>query len=72
MARTTKADNQLSFGLIITDPEAHRIQAMRQPRKCLSCSKTFNSTGPGHRICSPCKDLDVWTSPNEFSVAVSF
>ncbi len=24
-------------------------------RVCLSCEKKFNSSGPGNRICAPCK-----------------
>lgn len=63
---------QLSFGLIITDPEKHRIVSQHRPRRCLSCDRQFASSGPGNRICSPCKDLDVWSSPNEFSVSASF
>lgn len=26
-----------------------------QPRRCLGCGETFDSTGPGHRICNPCR-----------------
>jgi hypothetical protein len=51
---------QLSFGLVITDPQAYRIEAQRKSRKCLSCSDQFLSIGPGNRICLPCKDLDAW------------
>jgi hypothetical protein len=51
---------QMSFGLIITDPQAYRIQSMQKGRKCLSCSQTFQSAGPGNRICNTCKDRDVW------------
>ena len=62
---------QFTLGLLILDPEKHRIQAMRKARKCLSCSREFASSGPGNRICLPCKDLDGWKSPNEFSLAVN-
>lgn len=69
MARTKNAQTaQLSFGLIITDPQAHRIEAMRQTRRCLSCGDDFASHGPGNRICSSCKDLDGWKAGvTEFS-----
>src|SRR4051794_34333255 len=63
---------QLSFDIAVIDPEAHRVQVARKPRKCLCCGGTFNSAHAGHRICSSCKELDIWSSPNEFSVAVSF
>jgi hypothetical protein len=63
---------QLSFGLIITDPQAHHLQAQRKTRKCLSCDAAFASTGPGNRVCSSCKSLDAWTSPAEFTVAAAF
>jgi hypothetical protein len=59
---------QLDFGLIITDPEAHRLEMKKKGRTCLSCSQTFQSTGPGNRICSPCKELEAWTCPAAFSV----
>jgi hypothetical protein len=62
---------QLSFGLLITDPQAHRLQAMQKERKCLSCSRQFRSHGPGNRICSPCKDLDSWKAGSVEFVTVS-
>lgn len=64
-------NQQLDFGLIITDPQAHRIQSMRKTRRCLSCSDNFASTGPGNRICSPCKDLDAWKAGVTEFVTVS-
>ena len=67
-----KAQQQLDFGLLILDPEAHRVEAARKQRRCLSCERQFSSTGPGNRICSPCKSLESWTSPNEFSLAAAF
>jgi hypothetical protein len=63
---------QLSFGLIVTDPQAHRIEAMRKTRKCLHCSNDFLSAGPGNRICRPCKSRDVWSMPNDFSIHAAF
>lgn len=64
---------QLSFGLIVTDPAAYRAQAAQKPRKCLSCSTEFKSTGPGNRICTRCKGLDHFTcSPSEFSLHCAF
>jgi hypothetical protein len=63
---------QLDFGLLILDPQAYRIEAQRKARRCLSCDDYFASTGPGNRICLPCKSLDGWTSPAEFSVCASF
>jgi hypothetical protein len=63
MARAKHAQiEQLSFGLIVTDPDRHRVEAMRRTRRCLCCSDQFNSHGPGNRICEPCKDLDGWKS----------
>ena len=65
--------DQLDFGLIVTDPDAHRAQAARKQRKCLSCSKSFKSTGPGNRICVRCKGLDAFTSaPSAFTVHAAF
>lgn len=63
--------DQLSFGLIVTDPMAFRLQAMQKTRRCLACSDDFASTGPGNRICGRCKSLEAWTSPDEFSVVSS-
>lgn len=63
------AHQQLSFGLVITDPQAHRIQAQRKTRRCLGCLEDFASSGPGNRICSPCRDLDGWKAGvTEFSI----
>ncbi len=68
MARSTTQTAQLTFGLLILDPEAHRIQSMHQTRRCLSCGDDFASHGPGNRICLPCKDLDGWKAGvSEFS-----
>ena len=39
----TMAD-QLTFGLLILDPQAHRILSMRKERKCLSCLHFFPSS----------------------------
>jgi hypothetical protein len=63
--------DQLSFGLIVTDPQAYRIQAMRQSRRCLSCDRQFSSHGPGNRICLLCKDLDGWKAGVTEFVTVS-
>jgi hypothetical protein len=57
-----KASAQLDFGLIVTDPQAHRIVSMRKQRKCLNCQEQFSSHGPGNRVCGPCKDLEGWKS----------
>jgi hypothetical protein len=47
--------------------------ALTTPRRCLHCTRDFPSTGPGHRICSPCKSLEVFTSsPSSFSIHASF
>jgi hypothetical protein len=53
---------QLDFGLLVLDPDQHRIESTKKPRKCLSCEKQFKSHGPGNRICSSCKSLSAWTS----------
>jgi hypothetical protein len=68
MARST---DQLTFGLIVLDPDAHRLQEQHKTRRCLSCSDEFASHGPGNRICSPCKALVAWSTPNDFSVATT-
>jgi hypothetical protein len=61
---------QLTFGLIVLDPEQHRLQAMCKPRRCLSCSSSFPSTGPGNRICTRCRSSELFTcSPVEYSIA---
>ncbi|UEM08238.1 hypothetical protein JL101_036465 (plasmid) [Skermanella rosea] len=69
MARRPAAAAQLDFGLIVTDPEAARIEAARKTRKCLSCGHGFASEGPGNRICKPCKGLEVFHSaPDSFAL----
>jgi hypothetical protein len=61
---------QLTSGLIITDPAA---QLARKDRRCLSCSGMFASNAPGNRICRGCKSTEVFqSSPNSFSVHASF
>jgi hypothetical protein len=72
MSKSKQQPAQFSFGLLILDPQAHRIQSQHKTRRCLSCSNTFASAGPGNRICGACKALDAWTSPAEFSVHASF
>jgi hypothetical protein len=69
MARSTA---QLSFGLLILDPDAHRLQEQYRTRRCLSCAEDFASTHAGNRICGDCKSLAVWGTPNDFSVSASF
>lgn len=71
MAKKLQAD-QLTFGLLILDPDAHRIQSMRKGRKCLSCGDQFNSTHAGNRICGDCKESVLWDSPTEFSTSAAF
>lgn len=34
-----------------TEPNSDEVK----PRTCLKCGRTFNSAGPGNRICSPCR-----------------
>jgi hypothetical protein len=63
---------QLSFGLIITDPQAHRHASQRKLRDCLSCHRAFLSEGPGNRVCSTCKNRDAWSGPTAFTVVASF
>lgn len=52
---------------------ASAAAARRKDRKCLSCGDSFPSEHAGHRICSPCKDLEIFaSSPSSFSVHASF
>lgn len=67
-----KAQQQLDFGLLILDPEAHRVEAARKQRRCLSCERQFFSTGPGNRICGGCKQLESWTSPSDYSLHAAY
>jgi hypothetical protein len=62
----------LNFGVIVMDPDEHRKQLARKPRRCLSCGDTFPSEHAGHRICCDCKQLTAWSTPNDFSVSVAF
>lgn len=58
---------QLNFGLLVLDPDAARKQAEQKQRRCLHCSNSFKSSGAGHRICSRCRSLEIFTSsPTEF------
>jgi len=41
--------DQLSSGLVITDPEQYRVVSQHKPRRCLSCDRQFASTGSGNR-----------------------
>jgi hypothetical protein len=70
MAR--KAPLQMDLGLIIMDPEKHRQEMKRMGRKCLACTRTFSSTGPENRVCSPCKELEAWSSPADYSLHAAF
>jgi hypothetical protein len=64
---------QLTLGLAILDPDAHRAQLARKYRKCLSCSTSFMSAGPGNRICTRCRASDAFTcSPVDFTIHASF
>jgi len=42
-------------------PESDR-EYIRKDRKCLMCSKKFNSSHIGERVCSSCKETSVWRS----------
>ena len=73
MSKAKQQPEQLSFGLIVTDPQAHRQRQQMKERRCLSCSSDFLSAGPGNRICMRCKDLDAWNSPAaSYAVAGAF
>lgn len=71
---------QLSFGLwdtpstepVKTNRRNSKPRKVKEPRRCLACSKTFPSIGPHNRICSNCKDQDMWRGPVEFSATISF
>lgn len=67
------AAEQLDFGLVITDPAAHRAEAAKKQRRCLHCEEQFASRGPGHRICRRCRSLEIFTSSHaEFSTHCAF
>lgn len=70
-ARKAKGQ-QLSLGVAVTDPDKHRQQLAAKDRKCLSCLRVFPSTGPGNRICGPCKGSSMWSGPTDFSLSGSF
>lgn len=63
-----KQQQQLSFGLVITDPAEHRRRLQTKPRRCLSCSRSFASSGPGNRVCATCKGREAWSGPTDFAV----
>ena len=52
--------------------EASKPRNAKTPRRCLCCSKTFPSHGPGNRICSDCRYGDRFSGPTEFSTSISF
>jgi ribosomal protein S27AE len=62
---------QFSLGIVITDPDKARQQDARKNRKCLSCSNSFMSDGPGNRICGRCKECVAWSTPADFSVSTA-
>ena len=35
----------------------------KKQRTCLKCSRPFNSTGPGNRICKRCQQLNARLPP---------
>lgn len=46
-----------------------RRKSTRAPRTCLSCSKTFMSSGPGNRRCGNCKRHDAYADAiTEYSI----
>jgi hypothetical protein len=60
-------------GLVVETREDHEKQAARQKRaaaelavanavrrRCLSCSRGFDSEGAGNRICAGCKQSEAW------------
>lgn len=63
---------QLSFGIIITNPAAYRRQQQRKERRCLSCERDFLSTGPGNRICDRCRQLDAFSGLSEHAIHAAF
>ena len=52
-----------------------KLRELRQPRKvraCLRCGAQFESTGPGHRLCSErCRQVDGPEGPATPDVALS-
>jgi ribosomal protein S27AE len=60
-----------TFGAVIIDPDEHRAQMARKPRKCLSCGDTFASEHAGNRVCGGCKSLVAWSTPNDCSIATN-
>jgi hypothetical protein len=39
----------------VTKAERHAAEARVKVRPCITCSRTFRSTGPGHRMCAECR-----------------
>jgi hypothetical protein len=69
----SKSSYQLTFGLLILDPEEHIRLARRQTRTCLRCRRGFPSEHAGNRICSDCKQSEIWGSPiAQFAAAAGF
>lgn len=68
--RAKKAD-QLSLGVVVTDPDKHRQQLATKERKCLTCGNGFMSWGAGNRICPRCKGLDQW-AVSDLSINAAF
>lgn len=62
---------QFSLGVVITDPDKARQQCAKKSRKCLSCSSSFDSEGPGNRICGQCKGCVPYSSPADFSLSTA-
>ena len=40
-------------------------------RNCLRCSSPFHSSGPGNRICDPCKETQDWQNGGADCVLVA-
>jgi Holliday junction resolvase RusA-like endonuclease len=56
-----------------TEPEAvaepePEVNPQARPRTCLKCGETFDSTGPGNRICTPCGRANAKLHLNEAQV----
>lgn len=46
---------QLTFGLVVLDPDQQARLDRQKVRNCLKCGTAFVSEGPHNRLCSRCR-----------------